>query len=239
MNSKTNINACVISGLTFSGKSRLLKWLLAQPDFKNSPLIEMDKIRVAAFGERKLCRTEHRYKNELTRQAIKNRVVIHRDQFIFSEMGMLSDEFHQQPLADALSNANRYLKMICEENRLAPIQVGLRVILVFAHLPTVQKRVERRLHEIKEAQKLGVDVFDLTGYGDEASQVNFPITAYQPLLLDTTNEDSEQDKFNKGMALSFCIEGCDTLASDLARASLVKFGNSYREMLREAMAHKS
>ncbi len=233
-----NINVCVISGLTFSGKSRMLKWLLEQPTLNDSPLIEMDKIRIASFGERQLCRTEHRYKNELTRQAIKNRAVIHRDPFIFSEMGMLSHEFHQQPLTDIILNANKYLKLICEERGLAPIQVGLRVILVFAHLPTVQKRVERRLREIKEARELGVDVFNLTGYADETSQVDFPITAYTPLLLDTTDECSERDDFNKNLALSFCIESRDAIANDIASARLAKLGNSYIKMRQEAMAYK-
>lgn len=234
----SNINVCVISGLTFSGKSRLLKWLLAQLVFQDSPLIEMDEIRAAAFGKRQLCRTEHRYKNELTRQAIKNRVVIHRDQFIFSEMGMLNHEYHQQPLADTISSANRYLKMICEESGLAPIQVELRVVLVFAHLPTVQKRVERRLSEIKEAHELCTDVFNLSSYADEASQVDFPINAYHPLLLDTTNEDLEQDEFNKNLAFCFCSEGCDVLANDVARANLERLENSYVKMLQEAMTHK-
>lgn len=235
----SSINVCVISGMTFSGKSHLLEWLLAQPDFKNSPIIEMDKIRVAAFGEQQLCRTEHRYKNELTRQAIKNRAVIHRDQFIFSEMGMLSHDYHQQPLADTISDANRYLKMICEENGLEPILVGLRVVLVFAHLPTVQKRVERRLLEIKETHELCMDVFDLTSYADEASQIDFPIIAYRPLLLDTTNEDQEWDQFNKHAALSFCAEKDDFLANQLALTSLGRFSDSYKEMLKEAMAHRS
>lgn len=231
-----NINVCVISSMTFAGKSRLLKWLLAQPVFKNSPLIEMDKIRVAAFGERQLCRTEHRYKNELTRQAIKNRAVIHRDPFIFSEMGMLTHKYHQQPLADAVSDANRYLKMICEESGFEPIQVGLRVVLVFTHLPTVQKRVERRKKEVEGAGKQCMDVFDLSSYSNEASQIDFPITAYSPLLLDTTNENLEQDQFNKNTALSFCAEKNDFLANQLALASLGRLDNSYGEMLKEATA---
>lgn len=195
-----NITVCVISGLTLSGKSFLRNWLVAQPEFKDAHQLAMDDIRRQVWKDKDLTCIEHIFKNELTRNALKTKIVIERPRVTILEMVMLTREYHQKPFLEILQSARWYVENIQKEKGENKADIGFRCVLLYCDLETVRRRIQYRLKE--RDNTTGADVFDLRGYLDDAGEFELPVD-YIPLPINTSDESFDSVKRIHEEVISF------------------------------------
>lgn len=193
-----NITVCVISGLTFSGKSFLSNWLITQPEFKDVCQVAMDDVRQQVWGNKSLTCTEHVFKNELTRNIVKAKIIVERPRMIFLEMVMLTREYHQKPFLEMVQSASRYADRIQNEKGEGKVDIKFRCVLLYCDLETVSRRIQYRL----KGNATGADVFDLQGYLDDAEEFELPCD-YAPLPINTSDESAESVKKIRDEVIAF------------------------------------
>src|SRR3989344_3980805 len=189
----------VLSGITGSGKSWLLKKMLERPEFQNTVHVQMDVIGKRVWGDRWITPTERVFRNELTRNEIKMKLIVEKAKIVFLEMPLLTRKYHQKPLVAVARDTERYLQAIekelaQKENREAvQPHVRLNVVLVYCDIETVSRRINDRN---RESDATGTNVFDLHGYFETSAHFQLPDMAlYTALPLNTCDETlSGQDK---------------------------------------------
>lgn len=205
------LTVCVVSGPTLAGKSYLLNWLLGLPKYKNSFLIEMDKVRQVLFGNRKLTDTEHVFKNETTLCCLKKCLVIERPDIVFMEMGLPTEDRHQIPLIATIADAQRYVDRIETERGLETRQesngfkINLRVILTYCDIESVKRRISYRLN--KPDDKSYTDVFCIETYLRDMSLLFEVPRIYKPLPINTSDESETAVKAHRQEVLFFIAGG--------------------------------
>lgn len=205
-------NVNIISGMTLSGKSHLLRQILNVPEFRNAAVVRMDDIRKRYWGDRdgqSMTATEKVYRNILTFREIETKLVIDGASMIFVEVPMLTRKHHQQPLVDITREAERYLQAIereraCIESKAIPdyfSQVHLNVVLLYCSVQSAVARLERRRHDVNTNN---TDVFSLDFFLEIALDFELPEpTTYLPLSLNTSDESSDAERQRLEEVVSF------------------------------------
>ena len=184
------LTVCVVSGPTLSGKSYLLNWLLGLPEYRDAPLIEMDKIRQAIFGDRKLTDSEHVLKNEATLHLLKTKLIVERPRIIFLEMGLPTENNHHKPLVATMADAQRYIEEIETEllERSHDLRISLKVILDYCDIESVKRRIGYRQSQIDPDSC--ADVLDLETWLRDMSLLFEAPRVYEPLPINTSDESA-------------------------------------------------
>ncbi len=193
-------NVNIISGLTLSGKSRLLSQLTQHPEFRDAAVVSMDEVRMRYWGSRggggknDLTPTEKIYRNKLVRDEIRNLLVTSDVPSVLVEVPMLTREHHQKPMVAMIGEAREYVLVIelekagiSEKESSEPSDVSLNVVLVYCDVSTAKRRLEWRQRETAGIS----DVQDIGFFLRIALQFELPSEdIYLPLPIDTSNEGS-------------------------------------------------
>jgi len=184
----------VFSGLNCGGKSHWLNRIRAHPRFECLPVVRMDDVRIALFGDRAdthITPSEHLYKNERVRQIILEHLVLGAEG-VMTELILPTREGHQRPMLGLAERADAYVQAIEQESAKrdnlqlpTPSRVHLRVILLHCSLSAAKRRLESA-----ERQRSGSAVFDMKGMRG-ATLLFEPPAMYTPLILDTSLETPE------------------------------------------------
>ena len=204
-NIRKELTVCVVSGPTLSGKSHLLNWLRSLPEYRNTTLIEMDKIRLSIFGNRKLTDTEHVFKNEATLHALKTKLITDRPKIVFLEMGLPTETKHQKPLLATIADAQRYIDAIETEASQRQLncspKINLKVILNYCDEETVKRRISYRLS--RPDLDSSTNVFDIETWLRDMSLLFEVPQIYQPLPINTSDESESIVQEYRQEVLSF------------------------------------
>ena len=204
----------VFSGLTFGGKSFLREWVMGLPEYAGAQTLAMDPIRRQLFGDRSdthITKTEHVFKNEVTRFELKKKLIIERPPTVFLEMVMLTRAAHQRPFAEMMDSVNDYLRKIEQEEAQrdgrAPstaVSVDFRCMYLYCDLEAVRRRIEYRRRDIERSgNTTSASVFDLGGFVRGAQQIEIPPDGYMPLYLNTSDESPGAVAQNQAEVLAF------------------------------------
>jgi len=197
----------VISGLPRTGKTTLLENITGKPEYKGAVIVRMDEVGNLLWRERQAVRkgstdteltpTEKVYRNEATRNEIKKQLIVKNAGIVFSEMPLLTRQYHQRPLVEIVSSAEWYIQGIEKDiaNRnsppspVNPSRVHLNVVLLYASPDIVRERVEKD----KENPRSKSDAGHINIFLDAALKFEFP-DCYPYLLVDTTDESLGADQ---------------------------------------------
>jgi hypothetical protein len=188
----------IISGLTFTGKSFTMKKLISLAQFRNAAVIEMEEIRKRYWGERYTYESLKNFRNELTRMEIKRLLLIEERDMVLAEIPMLTDIYHQRPMVSMLQDASLCLAGIQKDKERrgekfeTNVDIELRVVLLFASVEAVEKRVNYRKSDPNDSS----DVRSIKQYAWIAEQYQLP-SAYTPLYIDTSDETKTEENFKK------------------------------------------
>ncbi|OHB13715.1 MAG: hypothetical protein A3G05_02190 [Candidatus Zambryskibacteria bacterium RIFCSPLOWO2_12_FULL_45_14] len=190
----------VFSGLVFSGKSFFRNWVMGLPEYKDAVFVSADAVRNRLYGDRSdthITKTEHVFKNEVTRSDVKTKLIVERPPAVFLEMVMLTREAHQRPFVEMVESANLYLQTIEQEEvqrdgKPVPessVKVDFKCVYFYCDLETVKRRVGYRQRELETCGNVtNASVFDLNGFLRGAQQIEIPPVGYTPLYLNTSDE---------------------------------------------------
>jgi hypothetical protein len=172
------------------------------PEFKDATIVRADDIRDRYWGGRKLQFGEADFIYELTRTEIKKLLVIDRVKTVMVEMPLRESALHQEPLVEMANSAQSYLRAI---DRIDGVEhtVDLRVALLYAHLPVIVDRLERRR---KAENAHNANIFSLEGYLNTTDRYQEP-RAYVPLSLNTTDESAAAQSRMQEAMLRFFLDG--------------------------------
>lgn len=182
----------VCSGLMGAGKTQLLMQLY--PDYAkgNTRLVRMDEVQEKYWGEfRKgqlLTHTERIYRNELTRNEIKNALIIDGAETVFVELPMLTRRNHQRPFVEMVRNTQSYLQAIERERsgnmEITGPEINLKVLLLYCSPETIRRRLAERQGETG----INPDALDMEDFLIAARQFEFPDkTTYLPFPINTSD----------------------------------------------------
>ena len=206
----------IVSGLQYSGKSYLLKRLLARLELADAVAFPIDPIRIALYGDRAdthVTKTEHLFKNEWSRYEMLRALVLGR-RVVASEMVMLTRSGHQGPMLEMVARAEQYVQIIEREYAQrdglpppVPSQVQLKVLLPYASLDCIAERLTANQEERRQS---GSIVFDWRGMFGGYSQFEFPdASTYEPLYLDTSDESAAANEARLAEILAFLKDELD------------------------------
>lgn len=226
----------VFSGLVFSGKSFFRNWVMSLPEYKDEVFVSADAVRGRLYRDRSdthITKTEHVFKNEVTRFEVKTRLIVKRPPAVFLEMVMLTREAHQRPFVDMVESVNWYLQTIEEEEAKrdgqpvleSPVRVDFRCIYFYSDLEAVKRRIGYRKRELETMGNISnASVFDFDGFLRGAQQIEIPPTGYVPLYLNTSDESEEALNRQRQEVLSFLRGEMPITEKELERRAVEAVG---------------
>ena len=205
----------VFSGLVFSGKSFFRRWVMSLPEYREAAFVSADAVRDRLYGNRSdtnITKTEHVFKNEATRFELLTKLIVERPPAVFLEMVMLTRDAHQQPFAEMIESASRYLQIIEHEEFLrdnkpvpvSPVKVDFSCVYFYCDLETVERRIGYRRRELETLGNVtNASVFDFGGFIRGARQIEIPPAGYTPLYINTSDESEVALNRQREEVLSF------------------------------------
>ncbi len=200
----------VFSGCSCVGKSTYRDKFGNLPELQGAVSVGLNEVGIRYFGKRIMTKTEKVYRNQLAREEIQRRIIVDGASQILLDMPMLTRENHQEPFVRMVEETNRYLEIIeperaaLENKTLDPslCTVKLNVVLLYCSLNRVRDRIERRKRDANYADS----ILRMEGVLRMGSQFEMP-EAYEPLLINTTDESEEAEKGRMSEILTFFLRG--------------------------------
>lgn len=229
------LKVVVVSGLSFSGKSTYIEWILSQPGLELFDVFRADDVRQELFGDAAITLPEHFFKNEEVWHRAKRKLVVDKKSVLI-EMPLLDEREYHLPLWQMVQSSQAYLhrmRLAKERHKETfPIyRVHLLVISLFCDVKTVKARIEQR----KLDQVLGKtksDIFSLERMRVGVERFEFP-QLFRPLYINTSQDVREPGSAAQALILNFL--GAGIAPSDRDQASMINDAKSCLKELKGAV----